>query len=83
MRDALPPNPAGLARWGFTCQACGNLSVTAVDGLFTTPPRGSRQRFCSPACRQAAYRRRRVDAAENTPRQHTGGRTRRLTENPK
>jgi hypothetical protein len=83
MRDALPPNPTGLARWGFTCQACGTLIVTAVDGLFTTASRGSRQRFCNPACRQAAYRRRRAEAAENAPRQHTGGRSRRLAKDPK
>jgi hypothetical protein len=83
MRDALPPNPAGLTRWGFTCQACGKLTVTAVDGLFTNPPRGSRQRFCSPACRQAAHRRRQAHTAEDTPRQPTGGRSRRLTKDPK
>lgn len=83
MRDALTPSPDGYARWGFTCQACGTGSVTTVDGLFTNPERGSQQRFCSPACRQAAYRRRQAAAPENTPRQHTGGRTRRLTKDPK
>jgi hypothetical protein len=83
MRDALPPNPAGLARWGFTCQACGSIIVTAVDELFTNPPRGSRQRFCSPACRQAAYRRRHAHVAEDAPRQHAGGRTRGLAKDPK
>jgi hypothetical protein len=79
----LPPNPAGLARFGFTCHACGQTIVTSIDGLFDNPNRGSPQRFCSHACRQAAYRRRRADTAENQPRQHTGGRTRRLKKNPK
>ncbi len=83
MRDALPPSPAGYPRYGFTCQACGCLIVTDVEGLFSTPTRGSTRRFCTPACRQAAYRRRRAAIAENTPRQHHGGRTRRLTKQPK
>jgi hypothetical protein len=83
MRDALPPSPAGYPRRGFTCQACGRLVVTDIEGLFTNPARGSSQRFCSPACRQAAYRRRRATVAENTPRQHTGGRTRQLAKEPK
>jgi hypothetical protein len=79
MRDALPPSPAGLARSGFTCHACGQVVVTTIEGLYDTPAVGSPQRFCSPACRQAAWRRRRAGTAENTPRQHTGGRRRKLT----
>ena len=79
MRDALPPTLDGLARSGFTCQACDHTVVTTIDGLYHNPTRGSTQRFCSPACRQAAYRRRRAGTAENTPRQHTGGRRRNLT----
>ncbi len=82
MRDALPPSPAGHPRRGLTCQACGATIITDVDGLFHNPERGSRQRFCSPACRQAAYRRRRANTTENTPRQHTGGRNRRLAKDP-
>ncbi len=78
MRDALPPAPGGQPRTGFTCQACGHVVITAVEGLFTNPNRGSHQRFCSPACRQAAYRRRHADVAEDSPRQHTGGRSRQL-----
>jgi hypothetical protein len=78
MRDALPPSPAGLPRYGFTCQACGRVVTTEITGLFTNPTRGSTQRFCSPACRQAAHRRRRAGVTEDQPRQHTGGRTRRL-----
>lgn len=79
MRDALPPSPHGAPRYGFRCQCCGQLTVTDVEGLFANPTRGSTQRFCSPACRQAAYRRRRVGATETQPRQHTGGRSRGLT----
>jgi hypothetical protein len=78
MRDALPPSPAGLPRYGFTCQACGHVVVTEITGLFTNPTRGSAPRFCSPACRQAAHRRRCAGVTEDQPRQHTGGRTRRL-----
>ncbi len=83
MRDALPPSPAGFDRYGFTCQACGQTVVTDVEGLYANPNRGSQQRFCTPACRQAAYRRRRAAVTENAPRQHTGGRTRRLAKDPK
>jgi hypothetical protein len=80
MRDALPPGPGGQPRTGFSCQSCGQLVITAVEGLFASPARGSRRRFCTPACRQAAYRRRHASVAENQPRQHTGGRTRRLNQ---
>jgi hypothetical protein len=74
MRDASDPS----AREGFTCPVCRRFIVTAVDGLWRTPGVGSARRFCDPACRQAAYRRRRAGAAEGTPRQPTGGRNRRL-----
>ena len=79
MRDALPPTLDGLARSGFTCQACDHTVVTTIQGLYDNPAVGSPQRFCSPACRQAAWRRRQASTAENTPRQHTGGRGRNLT----
>jgi hypothetical protein len=79
------PTPDGMrnasdlpARYGFVCASCGTLTVTAVEGLFSNPRVGSAQRFCSPACRVAAWRRRRAGAPEDTARQHTGGRTRRL-----
>jgi len=78
MRDALPPSPHGLARTGGYCEACGGLVVTAVETLFTNPRRGSSQRFCSPRCRQRAYRRRRAGVGETTPVQQAGGRGRRL-----
>ena len=69
MRDAfpLPPNQDGLARTGITCQCCGRVIVVSVEGLFHTSERGSAQRFCDQACRQAAYRRRQADMPENTP----------------
>ena len=40
------------------------------------------QRFCDPACRQVAYRRRRANAPENTPAQRQGGRGRKLNPSP-
>jgi hypothetical protein len=73
MRYASDP-----VRHGYHCAACGRLVVTAIDGLFQNPDVGSPTRFCDPSCRQAAYRRRRAGAPENTPRQLTGGRNRRL-----
>jgi hypothetical protein len=79
MRDASQ-NPD---RQGFSCAACGRLNITAVEGLFRRPHAGSAQRFCDPACRQAAYRRRQAGVQENTPRQLRGGRGRRLTTRPK
>ena len=75
MRDASD-RPA---RQGFTCACCGRFVVTAVDGLFANPAVGSPRRFCDPACRQAAYRRRRAGAPENTAPPRTGGRNRHLT----
>ena len=59
--------------------------TTDTKGLYNIPDVGSPRRFCDPACRQAAYRRRQKGAPENTPRQTTGGRNRNLThhkENP-
>ena len=76
MRDASPdPSPA---RTTFTCTLCGRNTITSVEGLFHNPTPGSPRRFCSPACRQAAYRRRPAGAPEHTPLQHYGGRTRNL-----
>lgn len=51
-------------------------------GIWSTPTLGSPRRFCTPACRQAAHRRRRLGAPEDTPRQPTGGRSRHLTQPP-
>lgn len=71
-------NASGPARHGVTCASCGAFSVTEVEGLFSNPRVGSPQRFCSPACRTAAWRRRRAGVTEDIPRQRTGGRSRRL-----
>jgi hypothetical protein len=48
-------------------------------GLFANPSPGGTRRFRTPACHQAAYRRRRADAPEDTPTQHRGGRSPNLT----
>ena len=74
MRDASD-HPA---RDIFRCECRGRDSVTAVEGPFTNPKPGSPRRFCSPACRQAAYRRRRAGVAESTTLQRSGGRDRSL-----
>jgi hypothetical protein len=85
-RPPTTPRPAGMrdasptpARHGFTCACCGRFTVTGIDGLFTNPQPGSPARFCSPACRTAAWRRRRAGVPEDTPRQRRGGSNRRLT----
>ncbi|MDA8264737.1 MAG: hypothetical protein M0T79_05200 [Actinomycetota bacterium] len=74
MRDAFGPSD----REGFACAGCGRFIVTAVADLWRNPSVGSPRRFCDPACRQAAYRRRRAGIAEDAPRQQTGGRGRSL-----
>jgi hypothetical protein len=74
LRDA-----SGLpARVEFRCECCGRNIVTAIEGLFYNPQTGSPRRFCTPGCRQAAYRRRKAGTPENNPLQHTGGRNRKL-----
>jgi len=81
MRDASDPPH----RDGFTCPVCQRFITTDIESVYNTAKVGSPRRFCDPACRQAAYRRRRAGAPENTPRQTTGGRNRDLTnhkENP-
>jgi hypothetical protein len=69
-------------RHGITCATCGTFTLTAIKGLFSNPRVGSPQRFCSPACRAAAWRRRQAAVPEDTPRQRTGGRSRRLRPDP-
>jgi hypothetical protein len=66
------------ARSELTCACCGKTIITAIEGLYYNPPVGSPQRFCSPACRQAAWRRRRAGVDETAPSQLTGGRSRSL-----
>jgi len=70
MRDALPE--------GYTCACCSRFIPTAIPGLFRRIQRGSPPRFCSPGCRQAAYRRRQAGISEATPLEHRGGGARRL-----
>ena len=88
MRDASTPptdaesgsvGDATPTREGFTCASCRCFVVTAVTGVFANPKVGSPARFCSPACRTAAWRRRRASVPEDTPRQHHGGPNRSLT----
>ena len=74
MRNASRP----LDREGFSCAVCGRAVITRIEGLFSNPRGGSPRRFCSPACRVAAHRRRQAGVPENTPLQRLGGRKRRL-----
>ena len=60
MRNASEPP----RRHGLICASCGTYTVTAVDALFSNPRVGSPQRFCSPACRVAAWRRRQAGVGE-------------------
>ncbi len=79
---ALPPSRHGIPRTGFTCACCGREVVTSAGGISFGPATGSPRRFCSPACRQAALRRRRAGVAENTPPQRAGGGSRSLSPGP-
>ncbi len=65
-------------RTSFVCACCGRTVVTAVGGLYYYPAAGSKRRFCDPACRQAAWRRRKHGVSEAAPLQRKGGRSRRL-----
>ena len=89
MRDASDPQGSGpaspaplrdasetLGREGFHCPSCNRDILTALDGVFRKRQSGSPQRFCSPSCRQAAYRRRRAGVSETVPGQFKGGRNR-------
>ena len=66
------------ARVGFVCPPCGRFVPTSVEGVVLRDGRGSPPRFCSPSCRQAAYRRRQAGVAEDMPLQLGGGRDRSL-----
>lgn len=65
-------------RVGYICPPCGRFVATEVDGWVFRVTRGSPPRFCSPSCRQAAYRRRQAGVAEDVPLQLSGGRGRSL-----
>jgi hypothetical protein len=64
---------------GFVCPPCGRFVRTDLDGVILRPRTGSKPRFCSPGCRQAAYRRRRAGVGEDAPLQHRGGAKRSLS----
>jgi hypothetical protein len=64
---------------GFVCPPCGRFIRTDLDGVLFRSRTGSAPRFCSPGCRQAAYRRRRAGVGEDAPLQHAGGRARSLS----
>lgn len=74
MRDASDRPARTIVR----CECCGTDTVITVEGLFSNPQPGSPRRFCSPACRQAAYRRRRAGVNETVKAQRKGGRYRSL-----
>lgn len=69
---------SATARVGFVCPPCGRFIPTVVDGVVLRAGRGSPPRFCSPGCRQAAYRRRQAGVTEDVPLQPGGGRDRSL-----
>jgi hypothetical protein len=81
-RDASPTATRGRAqtskRAGFICPPCGRFVPTEVDGIVLRAGTGSPPRFCSPGCRQAAYRRRQAGVAEDVALQLRGGRDRSL-----
>ena len=64
---------------GFVCPPCGRFVRTDLDGVLLRARTGSKPRFCSPGCRQAAYRRRRAGVGEDAPLQHEGGAKRSLS----
>ena len=69
---------ADTSRVGFVCPPCGRFIPTEIDGVAWRTRSGSPSRFCSPGCRQAAYRRRRAGVGEGVALQPTGGRRRSL-----
>jgi len=69
---------AARPRVGFVCPPCGRFIPTVVEGVVLRAGRGSPPRFCSPGCRQAAYRRRQAGVTEDVPLQPAGGRDRSL-----
>jgi len=69
----------GSGRESFTCGVGGQTVICAVEGVFANRRVGSLARLCTPACRGAAYRRRRAGMVENTPLHHPGRRRRSLT----
>jgi hypothetical protein len=71
--------PSEVTPVGFVCPPCGRFVRTDLDGVLLRSRTGSKPRFCSPGCRQAAYRRRRAGVGEDAPLQHNGGAKRSLS----
>jgi hypothetical protein len=69
-----------VGRVGFVYPPCGRFMPTEVDGLVLRARWGSPPRFCSPSCRQAAYRRPQAGVAEDVALQLRGGRGRSLVQ---
>ena len=67
-------------RTEFACARCQRTVTTAIEGLFYNPRVGSPQCFCSPSCRQAAWRCRRAAAPKATALRWRGERSRRLSQ---
>lgn len=63
---------------GFICPPCGRFVATDLDGVLWRGRTGSAPRFCSPACRQAGFRRRQAGVDEGLCLQREGGRNRSL-----
>jgi len=82
LRDASPTGtrtgPPETLPVGFICPPCGRFIRTDLDGVLWRARTGSPPRFCSPGCRQAAFRRRRAGADEGVRLQQRGGRNRSL-----
>lgn len=82
LRDASPAGPRRGSPEGqpagFICPPCGRFVATDLDGVAWRARTGSLPRFCSPACRQAAFRRRRAGVDEGLRLQREGGRNRSL-----
>ena len=78
LRDASS-SATKVSPGGFVCPPCGRFVRTDLDGVLRRVRTGSKPRFCSPGCRQAAYRRRRAGVGEDAPLQHEGGAKRSLS----
>ena len=82
LRDASSTRPrigpSEPQRVGFICPPCGRFIRTDLDGMLRRGRTGSPPRFCSPGCRQAAFRRRRAGVDEGVGLQQRGGRNRSL-----
>ena len=77
-RKVSPAGQPPAAVSGFVCPPCGRFIRTDLDGVLWQARCGSPPRFCSPGCRQAAYRRRQAGVAESVKLQLAGGRNRSL-----